>query len=173
MGKKRKGAFWEDRYHATAVESGEHLFRCLVYLDMNMVRAGVVRHPKDWPTGGYREIQNPPERYEIIDREWLSRLLGFTDVTSFQKQHQDWISQALADNSLERDMKWSESIAVGSEQFVHAFSESLTAKAGKREIVQINTSYVIRDAPLQYNIDFGGKKPLLRPNNTHVWKLTF
>ena len=23
--KKRKGAFWEDRYHATSVEKGEHL----------------------------------------------------------------------------------------------------------------------------------------------------
>jgi len=38
--KKRNGAFWEDRYHATAIESGEHLIRCLAYIDMNMVRAG-------------------------------------------------------------------------------------------------------------------------------------
>jgi len=28
--KKRKGAFWQDRYHATAIESGEHLWRCMV-----------------------------------------------------------------------------------------------------------------------------------------------
>jgi len=34
--KGRNGAFWEDRYHATAIESGEHLLRCLVYIDMNM-----------------------------------------------------------------------------------------------------------------------------------------
>jgi putative transposase len=33
----RKGVCWEDRYHATAVESGEHLARCMVYLDTNMV----------------------------------------------------------------------------------------------------------------------------------------
>jgi putative transposase len=44
--KKRKGAFWEDRYHATAIETGEHLLRCLVYVDLNMVRAGVVSHPE-------------------------------------------------------------------------------------------------------------------------------
>ena len=37
----RKGAFWEDRYHATVIEKGEHLLRCIVYIDMNMVRAGV------------------------------------------------------------------------------------------------------------------------------------
>ena len=29
--KERKGAFWKDRYHSTAIESGEHLLRCLVY----------------------------------------------------------------------------------------------------------------------------------------------
>lgn len=39
--KNRKGGYWEDRYHATAIETGEHLLRCLVYIDLNMVRAGV------------------------------------------------------------------------------------------------------------------------------------
>src|SRR5262245_27029141 len=46
--KHRQGAFWDDRYHATAVEADEHLHRCLVYIDLNMVRAGVVRHPTEW-----------------------------------------------------------------------------------------------------------------------------
>ena len=37
--KNRKGAYWEDRYHATAVETDRHMIQCLVYMDMNMVRA--------------------------------------------------------------------------------------------------------------------------------------
>ena len=49
----RRGAFWEDRYHAVAVETGEHLIRCLVYIDFNMVRAGVVEHPDEWRHSGY------------------------------------------------------------------------------------------------------------------------
>jgi len=28
----RKGAFWEDRYHATAVASDSHLAECLIYI---------------------------------------------------------------------------------------------------------------------------------------------
>ena len=28
--KSRKGAFWEDRYHATAIEKGDHLFERLI-----------------------------------------------------------------------------------------------------------------------------------------------
>ena len=31
--KQRKGAFWEDRYHASAIEQNSHLNRCLVYID--------------------------------------------------------------------------------------------------------------------------------------------
>ncbi len=53
--KKRKGAFWEDRYHATAVQNGSHLLRCLIYIDMNMVRTGVVRHPSEWEFNGYNK----------------------------------------------------------------------------------------------------------------------
>jgi putative transposase len=48
---QRKGwqrAFWEDRYHATAIETDEHLHRCLVYIDLNMVRDGVNAHPHRW-----------------------------------------------------------------------------------------------------------------------------
>ena len=37
--KGKQGAFWEDRYHATSIEMDEHLRRCLVYVDLNMVRA--------------------------------------------------------------------------------------------------------------------------------------
>ena len=40
--KNKKGAFWEDRYHATSVEPDDHLAKCIVSIDPNMVRAGVV-----------------------------------------------------------------------------------------------------------------------------------
>jgi REP element-mobilizing transposase RayT len=65
--KNRKGAFWEDRYHATAVEADFHLIQCMIYIDLNMVRAGVVNHPSEWPFSGYNEIQNPRQRYSLID----------------------------------------------------------------------------------------------------------
>jgi hypothetical protein len=31
--KERHGAFWEDRYHASAIEADEHLHRCLAWSD--------------------------------------------------------------------------------------------------------------------------------------------
>lgn len=67
--KKGKGAFREDRYHVTAVEKGDHLLQCIVYIDMKMVRAGVVngdnaRNDKwtcSFATGSQQFIQNIKE----------------------------------------------------------------------------------------------------------------
>ncbi|MFO7557545.1 MAG: transposase [Desulfobacterales bacterium] len=75
--KRRKGAFWEDRYHATAIEDGDHLLQCLVYIDLNMVRAGVVKHPSEWTCCGYSEIQNPRRKNILINYKRLMELLGF------------------------------------------------------------------------------------------------
>ena len=77
--KNRKGAFWEDRYHATAVQTDSHLLSCMIYIDLNMVRAGVVKHPSEWKESGYNEIMNPPKRYSLIDQTRLENILGFSD----------------------------------------------------------------------------------------------
>ena len=56
--KVRHGAFWEDRYHATAIDLDDHLHRCLVYIDLNMVRAGADKHPSEWAHCGYSGFKN-------------------------------------------------------------------------------------------------------------------
>jgi len=75
--KNRKGAYWEDRYHATAVETDSHLRQCMVYMDLNMVRAGVVCHPSEWPFSGYNEIQRPRKRYALVD--WTMLVMPIED----------------------------------------------------------------------------------------------
>jgi putative transposase len=101
--KERQGAFWEDRYHATAVETDKHLARCMVYLDLNMVRAGVVKHPAEWPHGGYNEIQEPPKRYAIVDQESLKGLLGFRSREDLAAAHRGWIEEALTRGDIRRE----------------------------------------------------------------------
>ncbi|MCG8472508.1 MAG: hypothetical protein MI742_11715 [Desulfobacterales bacterium] len=56
--KNRNGAFWEDRYHAKAIQCHEHLVKCLTYIDLTMGGTGVVKHPSEWELNGYHEIQN-------------------------------------------------------------------------------------------------------------------
>jgi len=170
--KQRKGAFWEDRYHATAVDTDSHLSQCLTYIDMNMVRAGVVKHPQDWPISGYVEIQRPKERYGIIDHKRLSRKLNCTNIDDLQRRHTEWLSQALENDQLKRDAKWSQSIAVGSEAFVTQLTESLIPKAGRRVIVETKDAHLVREVSPAYKADFDSKMGLLRHKNTLSWELS-
>ncbi len=101
--KRRKGAFREDRYHATAVASDAHLFKGLTYIDLNKVRAGVIKHPSNWKHGGYQEIQHPPERYRIIDLSALMTLAGYYEIDKLQQPHSQCLSNALVINNAARD----------------------------------------------------------------------
>ena len=55
--KGRKGTYCEDRYHPAAVDTEDYLTRCLVDIDSNTARPGVVSHPAQWSACGYREIR--------------------------------------------------------------------------------------------------------------------
>jgi len=69
--KDRANAFWGDNYHATLVEDGEYLWQCLCYIELNMVRCGVVEHPRDWAWVGYHEIMGSRRRYRLVDVDRL------------------------------------------------------------------------------------------------------
>ena len=122
--KQRKGAFWEDRYHATAIEKDSHLSRCLAYIDLNMVRAGVVNHPKMWPFSGYNEIQDPPSRYRILDLDRLAGLLGCTGLPDLQSTHQGWVESSLQAEP-EKESHWTHSVAVGSKSYIEEVKKRL------------------------------------------------
>ena len=171
--KARQGAFWEDRYHATVIESDAHLHRCLVYIDLNMVRAGVVRHPREWTHSGYREIQRPPERYRVIDLAALSTLCGFEQVADFQMAHHEWVEAANGVSVADRDDRWSESLAVGSKRFVDKVKSELGIRAKHRKVGEIDETYALREPTRPYMNYFVGKNEVLRGNNTILWQTIF
>ncbi len=127
--KDRKGAYWEDRYHATAVEIGDHLARCIVYIDTNMVRAGVVDHPSLWPFSGYAEIQEPRRKNVLIDYESLQRLLGYGSYDQLRRSHKGWVEEHLENGERARREEWTSRIAVGSVAFVEKVRKVLGVRA--------------------------------------------
>ena len=167
--KSRHGAFWEDRYHATAIQADEHLHRCLIYIDLNMVRAGVVSHPRDWAHSGYREIQEPPKRYAVIDLEGISGLCGFADLRDFQRAHRQWVEQTLESGCAPRDDRWSEAIAVGSLSFVESVKGELGRKALHRDVEQVGGAYTLREESETYDGSLPSETEPLRLENTFFW----
>jgi len=167
--KRPKGAFWEDRYHATAVEGDEHLIHCMVYMDLNVVRAGVVSHPEQWPFCGYHEIQIPRQRYGTIDYQRLITLLQVRDLQGVQETYRHYIEEALGSKNQVRESKWSEAIAVGSRRFVEATKDRLGIKAKGRRVLGGDGSYEVREPAPAYGHDFGIKKSSLNLQNTYFW----
>ncbi len=169
--KKRKGAFWEDRYHATAIESGSHLLQCIVYMDMNMVRAGVVSHPKEWPFCGYHEIQSPRQRYSLIDYGNLMDLLRIEHMDELKKSHRSWVDGSIESHDPVREGKWTESVAVGSKTFVEKTKERLGMRAKGRNVLGSNRVYELREPRSPYNAHFTNENVVLRDGNTYYWDI--
>lgn len=50
----RTGTLWEGRFKSSIVDSDAYLFRCHQYIELNPVRAGMVRYPADYPWSSFR-----------------------------------------------------------------------------------------------------------------------
>lgn len=169
--KNRKGAFWEDRYHATAIESEEHLFKCLTYIDLNMVRNGVVAHPSEWLFGGYNEIQKPRRKNVLIAYQKLTELTGFESYEAFQTAHQKMINESLVNGNNQRQKEWTESIAVGSQSFIETFKEKLGVRAKGRKIIESDEGFQLREEMAAYIANYDQENGNIGLKNTHLWDI--
>jgi hypothetical protein len=91
--KGRTNAFWGDNFHATLAEEGSCLWRGLCYIELNMVRAGVVSHPREWEWVGYHEIMGQRKRYRLLDLERLGWRLG-TEPLILSRQETEIVEAA-------------------------------------------------------------------------------
>jgi len=162
--KNRKGAFWEDRYHATAVEKNRHLRQCITYIDMNMVRAGVVEHPEQWEFCGYNEIQNPRKRKGIIDFDRLIGLLGFETYDEIKAAQNKWVESSIKTDNRDKENKWTQSIAVGSKTFIEKIKAEPGSRARGRKIIGADDTFELREVitPL-------GNAANPDSENTYLW----
>jgi putative transposase len=169
--KIRKGAYWEDRYHATAVESGDHLAKCMVYIDTNMVRAGVVSHPSMWPFSGYNEIQEPRRKNILIDYSRLQRLIGTGSYDQLRTSLRGWVEDYLREGAKNRQDEWTGSIAVGNRSFIEKVKALLGFRAKGRKVKEAGKGYQLREGPAPYNAHLGAEKEDIGPENTYCWDI--
>ena len=162
--KNRKGAFWEDRYHATAVEENAYLRKCITYIDLNMVRAGVVEHPAQWEFCGYNEMQNPKKRKGIIDFDRLMGLLGFENYDDLKEALYKWVDSEVQTNKSDKEDKWTQSIAVGSKTFIETMKKGLGYRAKGRKIIGAEDTFELREAVAPF-----GNADNLDSGNTYLW----
>jgi putative transposase len=164
---KRKGhlgSLWEHPYQCTVIETGQHLLNCLCYVDLNMVRAGMVRHPREWRWCGYDELTGARKRYRLVDQERLLESLEIGAISDFREYYEAEIEERIIKSRLTREPCWTESLAVGSKSFVSRISQNY----GQRRIfdyielpgLQSKTWVLKEEAATAYSPFFGAKKCL-------------
>jgi putative transposase len=140
----------------------------MVYMEMNMVRAGVVRHPSQWRWGGYREIQRPKRKCALVAYERLSELAGFETYDEFRSCHERWLEASLKDGH-GRQSQWTQSVAVGSVEFVERTKAQLGARGKGRKVFKAEDAFHLREPTASYISHFGPKNTDIRAENTHFW----
>lgn len=168
--KDRDGPFWEDRYHVTAVQTDQHFIKCMLYIDLNMVRAGIVSHPSQWEFNGFNEIRNPKKRYGLIHHDQLMVLLKMGSIENLTSVYSRWVEDALENENLMRETKWHRSIAVGNKAFVENMKKELGSKARYRKAMGIDTAFQIKEGPKPYIVNFDSESSGLIGENTYYWK---
>lgn len=144
--------FWENRFYATAVDLDAYLMRCIVYIDLNMVRAGIVRHPREWDVCGYREITGTVTRIPVIDQHRLSHLCGFKHLAYFKRAYDRWIQHALSTWTPARQKQWTQCAAVGSHQYVTNLRHQICESSRRRTVSEGCKAYTLHEAVLPYQL---------------------
>jgi putative transposase len=144
------GAFWGERFHSTMVDCGDHLWNCLRYIDLNMVRAGAVSHPSQWAWCGYRELTGERERYRLLQVDRLVRLLDLPDRQSFARIHKQRIEEAIRAGRLKRESVWTESIAVGSREFVESIASGIRWRKNLKTAITEDGAVYLREDHAKY-----------------------
>jgi putative transposase len=83
----RKGHLWEGRFRSCIIEHNSYFFRCMAYLDLNPVRAGMVAGPLEYRWCGHRALRD--ENTDLLDLHPLylaggktraARYLSYTEL---------------------------------------------------------------------------------------------
>ncbi len=156
--KNRSGAFWGERFHCTMIECGDHLWNCLRYIDLNMVRARAVYHPSQWSWCGYREIMGQRQRFRILDTQLLLEMLQINDIRSLAEIHKQRIDEAINAARLTREAIWTESIAVGSENFVKKIASQNMRRKRFHIASDSDGTWYVKEYPSEYEITIEAKK---------------
>jgi putative transposase len=115
-----------------------------------MVRCGVVSHPKEWEWAGYHEIMGRRRRYRLLDLDRLWWRLSTDDAEEVRCNLEAALADAIARGELKREPLWTESLAMGSAEFVEKVKPMVLTRR-ETEVSDIGEGVnVLQESPSAY-----------------------
>jgi putative transposase len=129
------------------------LWRCIRYIELNMVRCGVVSHPKDWEWSGHREIMGMRRRYRLLDLDRLCWRLGTDQLDDVRAVLNATLQDAIARDELQRQACWTESLAIGTPPFLERVQPMVLSRQETEIVEQSPGFWILREPAIPYGSD--------------------
>ena len=95
----RTGALWEGRYRAAPIDSEAYFLACSRYIELNPVRARMVRHPREYKWSSYHAHAHGTADALVSDHD-LYRRLG-PDAQARRQEYRGLFRAVLAEEFLD------------------------------------------------------------------------
>jgi putative transposase len=126
---RRTGTLWQGRYKSSLVDKTHYCLACYRYIELNPVRAGMVRHPADYPWSSYHCNAIGVNSQLITPHDcWLE--LGGNDFER-KATYSNLVNERIPQGDLEHIRKSLDSgIPTGNDRFRREIEEALAVKLG-------------------------------------------
>jgi REP-associated tyrosine transposase len=124
------GSLWEGRYKASLIHDEEYLLTCMRYIELNPVRANMVRSPGHYRWSSYRcngqgkedELVTPHPMYKALARSKPTRLEAYKALF-----------KAHLDKGVLNDIRsaWQTGTPLGNDHFRQKIEDKLKCKVGQ------------------------------------------
>lgn len=89
------GHFWQDRFKSIIISKDEYLLACGSYVELNPVRAGMVKDPKDYPWSSYA-ANAYGGKDDLLDQHIIFDKLSTEETV--RKEYRTFVEQMLKKN---------------------------------------------------------------------------
>lgn len=111
--KDRKGHLWQDRFGSKIIEAENYFLRCAIYIELNPVRAGLVKNPLDWKFSSARaSIEGENDKIIDVSDVYLSlgcdtkeRQFEYKALLKFELERTNALNEAIRENNKEMARK--------------------------------------------------------------------
>ena len=98
-------------------------------------------------------------------------LLHISTIDELRSSHKKWVEEIIKTKNYVRESKWTQSIAVGSKNFVEGIKEKLGIQAKGRKVEGSRDLYHLRESQTAYNSNFTPENSALSAKNTYFWNV--
>ncbi len=112
----RKGHLWEGRFLSTIVDAWTFFFRCMAYIDLNPVRAGMVREPGDYPWSAHRYLAAEDESIITLHK-------FYRDLAPDPKSRYAAYAKLIEEERARKPFSLAGTLFVGGQDFTRAHEE--------------------------------------------------